>query len=209
MTGNQPSWARAGGLSPERPIELPEDDLLERAGFAARLAQMLVNPDTRAASGVVVGVTGSWGASHLGTLLDRLAAACRDRLAAGELFSLADPTPLRVLRWMGPPRWDGSFEAATSRLLEENEGLDRLVSLFHGTEPPREVVQRVGLADIVPDVDRAFRRLQDRGRNPAFASQPEMLQKAYERAWDQLNGRLRFNRSLSRDRDNPEASANP
>ncbi|MEK0082857.1 KAP family P-loop NTPase fold protein [Benzoatithermus flavus] len=148
-------------------------------------------------------------ADHLDMLLDRLAAACRDRSTAGELFSLADPTPLRVLRWTDPPRWDGSFEAAASCLLEENEGLDRLVSLFHGTEPPREVVQRVGLADIVPDVDRAFRRLQDRARHPAFASQPEMLQKAYERAWNQLSGRLSFNRSLSRDRDDPEASANP
>jgi predicted KAP-like P-loop ATPase len=47
--------------APERPIESKSDDKLERGRFIERLASALVNSETQKSTGVVVGITGSWG----------------------------------------------------------------------------------------------------------------------------------------------------
>lgn len=46
---------------PERPIQTHKEDKLERVRFIERLASALVNPDTKKATGVVVGIAGPWG----------------------------------------------------------------------------------------------------------------------------------------------------
>lgn len=45
----------------ERPIETKDEDRLERAGFVSRIADALVVPTTQRPTGVVIGITGSWG----------------------------------------------------------------------------------------------------------------------------------------------------
>jgi energy-coupling factor transporter ATP-binding protein EcfA2 len=47
--------------APERPIESSDQDKLERSRFIDRLSSSLVNADTKRSTGVVVGITGSWG----------------------------------------------------------------------------------------------------------------------------------------------------
>lgn len=47
--------------SPERPIQSKTEDQLERARFIERLVAAIVNPTTKRSTGVVVGITGSWG----------------------------------------------------------------------------------------------------------------------------------------------------
>ena len=61
--------------APERPIQSANEDKLERARFIERLASALVNPNTKKSTGVVVGITGSWGSgksSLLNLLKERL-----------------------------------------------------------------------------------------------------------------------------------------
>jgi ABC-type polysaccharide/polyol phosphate transport system ATPase subunit len=47
--------------APERPIQSNTEDALERGPFVRRLADALVNAQTNKATGVVIGITGSWG----------------------------------------------------------------------------------------------------------------------------------------------------
>src|SRR5271168_1006253 len=47
--------------APERPIQSKAEDKLERGRFIERLAGALVNFETKKSTGVVVGITGSWG----------------------------------------------------------------------------------------------------------------------------------------------------
>ncbi|MBB3020844.1 energy-coupling factor transporter ATP-binding protein EcfA2 [Microvirga lupini] len=68
---------------PERPIQKTPDDRLDRSRFIGRLAAALVNPTTRKATGVVVGVTGPWGSgksSILNLLQDHLETQYEDAL---------------------------------------------------------------------------------------------------------------------------------
>jgi len=64
--------------APERPIETKNDDKLERGRFIERLAAALVNAETQKSTGVVVGVTGSWG-SGKSSLLNLLREHLRDK----------------------------------------------------------------------------------------------------------------------------------
>jgi uridine kinase len=58
--------------SPDRPINGPEEDQLERGGFIGRLCSAVIDPDTTKATGVIVGITGPWGSgkSSILNLLD-------------------------------------------------------------------------------------------------------------------------------------------
>ena len=47
--------------SPERPINSPAEDKLQRGGFIARLTNAVIDLSTRKATAVVVGITGPWG----------------------------------------------------------------------------------------------------------------------------------------------------
>lgn len=52
----------------ERPIETIEQDRLERSGFVSRLVDALAPPATGRASGIVIGITGSWGSGKSSVL---------------------------------------------------------------------------------------------------------------------------------------------
>ena len=64
--------------APERPIENKNDDKLERGRFIERLAAALVNTETQKSTGVVVGITGSWG-SGKSSLLNLLREHLREK----------------------------------------------------------------------------------------------------------------------------------
>jgi len=64
--------------SPERPIVESSRDVLERGGFVERLASALIGRKTGQASGIVLGLTGSWG-SGKSSLLNLLAAHIREK----------------------------------------------------------------------------------------------------------------------------------
>jgi len=59
--------------SPERPINTPDEDKLERAGFIARLCHAVIDRGTKTATGAIVGITGPWGSgkSSILNLLER------------------------------------------------------------------------------------------------------------------------------------------
>jgi hypothetical protein len=44
--------------SPERPIDTPEQDKLDRGGFIARLCYAVINRSTKTATGAIIGITG-------------------------------------------------------------------------------------------------------------------------------------------------------
>ena len=72
-----PGMARREGpkvaASPERPIEDPTDDKLERSSFVDRLCDAVIDGKTQRSKGVVIGVTGPWGSgkSSILNLLQR------------------------------------------------------------------------------------------------------------------------------------------
>lgn len=70
--------AKKSAGQPERPIQSIDEDLLERKGFVARLADSLISPATGKATGVVVGVTGPWG-SGKSSILNMLAEAVEEK----------------------------------------------------------------------------------------------------------------------------------
>jgi hypothetical protein len=59
---------RGSEASPERPIESSKQDILGRSGFAGRIANSLVDPESGRATGVVVAVTGPWGSGKSSVL---------------------------------------------------------------------------------------------------------------------------------------------
>ncbi|MFJ6024254.1 P-loop NTPase fold protein [Brevundimonas sp. NPDC092305] len=64
----------------ERPIETAAEDRLERRGFVGRVADALVAPATQRATGVVIGITGSWG-SGKSSILNLVESELRRRQA--------------------------------------------------------------------------------------------------------------------------------
>lgn len=52
----------------ERPIVSRDHDLLERTEFVRRLCDAVINPQTKTATGVVVGITGPWGSGKSSVL---------------------------------------------------------------------------------------------------------------------------------------------
>jgi energy-coupling factor transporter ATP-binding protein EcfA2 len=59
--------------SPERPINTPDQDKLERRGFIARLCHAVIDRNTKKATGAIIGITGPWGSgkSSILNLLDQ------------------------------------------------------------------------------------------------------------------------------------------
>src|SRR5689334_19065772 len=73
----------AFSTAPERPIQGKVDDKLERSRFIERLSLAVVNSETQKSTGVVVGITGSWGSgksSILNLLSEYLAQQYPDSL---------------------------------------------------------------------------------------------------------------------------------
>jgi hypothetical protein len=70
-----PELAKA---SPERPILEASQDALERGRFVERLASALIGRNTAQATGIVLGLTGSWG-SGKSSLLNLLAAHIQEK----------------------------------------------------------------------------------------------------------------------------------
>jgi predicted KAP-like P-loop ATPase len=58
--------------APERPINTPKQDKLERGGFISRLCHAVIDRNTSTATGAILGITGPWGSgkSSILNLLD-------------------------------------------------------------------------------------------------------------------------------------------
>lgn len=75
---NEASLRDPAKASPERPILEASQDALERGRFVERLAGALIGRNTAQATGMVLGLTGSWG-SGKSSLLNLLAAHIQEK----------------------------------------------------------------------------------------------------------------------------------
>ena len=106
--------------APERPITELADDRLGRGPFLERLCDALINPNTKASTGVVIGISGPWG-SGKSSLLNLLHKRIKQRYR--------DAVVVRFNPWLISARDDliGDFiTEVVAELNEELSGKERL-----------------------------------------------------------------------------------
>jgi len=115
---------------PERPIETNKQDRLSRAPFVQKLANALIDPATKRATGVAIGITGQWG-SGKSSILNLLKSDIRERYPDAAVISF-DP-------WLISGRND-----LISQFLAE---------LLKELQPKSETVKNKarGVADVIAD----------------------------------------------------------
>lgn len=127
---------------PERPIEEIAQDRLERMPFVRRLASALINTKTNKSSGVVIGITGQWGAgksSILNLLRDYIKDTHKDAIVVSFdpwlISGRNDLISQFLSELISSVRPDGrgkkNLKALTSLLADYGETLTPALNLIH------------------------------------------------------------------------------